>query len=102
MARYVHPHFQRNANELRDWSYNDAKAKYETAGAAVEGRRAGGDRQVPGRQEIEAGLEFFHLGWKHRSRTLILVLISSKDGPRAPMPWFDRLNTGMAQAAEVT
>ena len=33
MARYVHPHFQRNANELRDWSYNDAKAKYETAGA---------------------------------------------------------------------
>ena len=33
MARYVHPHFQRNANELRDWSYDDAKAKYETAGA---------------------------------------------------------------------
>ncbi len=33
MARYAHPHFQRNANALRDWSYNDAKAKYETAGA---------------------------------------------------------------------
>ena len=32
MARYVHPHFQCNANELRDWSYNDAKSKYETAG----------------------------------------------------------------------
>ena len=32
MARYVHPHFQRNSNELRDWSYNDAKSKYETAG----------------------------------------------------------------------
>jgi limonene 1,2-monooxygenase len=32
MARYVHPHFQRNANELRVWSYDDAKAKYATAG----------------------------------------------------------------------
>jgi len=33
MARYVHPHFQRNANALREWSYDDAKSKYETAGA---------------------------------------------------------------------
>jgi len=33
MARYVHPHFQRNANELRVFSYDDAKAKYQTAGA---------------------------------------------------------------------
>ena len=33
MARYVHPHIQRNANELRDWSYDDAKAKFQTAGA---------------------------------------------------------------------
>jgi limonene 1,2-monooxygenase len=32
MARYVHPYFQRNANELRDFSYDDAKAKYATAG----------------------------------------------------------------------
>jgi limonene 1,2-monooxygenase len=32
MARYVHPHIQRNANELRDFSYDDAKAKYESAG----------------------------------------------------------------------
>ena len=32
MARYVHPHFQCNANELRDWSYDDAKAKFATAG----------------------------------------------------------------------
>jgi len=32
MARYVHQHFQRNSNELRDWSYNHAKSKYETAG----------------------------------------------------------------------
>ncbi len=32
MARYVHPHFQRNANELRQWSYDDAKAKYASAG----------------------------------------------------------------------
>jgi limonene 1,2-monooxygenase len=32
MARYVHPHFQRNANELREWSYDDAKAKFATAG----------------------------------------------------------------------
>src|ERR1700746_3000181 len=32
MARYVHPHFQRNGNELRQWSYDDAKAKYSSAG----------------------------------------------------------------------
>lgn len=32
MARYVHPHFQRNANELRQLSYDDAKAKYASAG----------------------------------------------------------------------
>jgi limonene 1,2-monooxygenase len=32
MARYVHPHIQRNANELRVASYDDAKAKYATAG----------------------------------------------------------------------
>src|SRR5499425_42017 len=34
MARYVHPQFQRNANALRRWSYDDAKSKYETAGVA--------------------------------------------------------------------
>jgi limonene 1,2-monooxygenase len=34
MARYVHPQFQRDANALRQWSYDDAKSKYETAGAA--------------------------------------------------------------------
>jgi limonene 1,2-monooxygenase len=33
MARYVHPNFQRNANALREWSYDDAKSKYATAGA---------------------------------------------------------------------
>ncbi len=33
IARYVHPHIQRNANELRVSSYDDAKAKYATAGA---------------------------------------------------------------------
>jgi limonene 1,2-monooxygenase len=33
MARYVHPHFQRDANALRVFSYDDAKAKYQTAGA---------------------------------------------------------------------
>jgi len=32
MARYVHPHFQRNANALRQASYDDAAAKYATAG----------------------------------------------------------------------
>jgi limonene 1,2-monooxygenase len=32
IARYVHPQFQRNANELRQWSYDDAKAKYASAG----------------------------------------------------------------------
>ena len=32
MARYVHPHFQRNATALRHTSYDDAKAKHDTAG----------------------------------------------------------------------
>jgi limonene 1,2-monooxygenase len=32
MARYVHPHFQRNANALRHWSYDDAKSKHDSAG----------------------------------------------------------------------
>ena len=32
MARYVHPHFQRHANARRQWSYDDAKAKYASAG----------------------------------------------------------------------
>jgi len=36
MARYVHPHFQRNSNALRVWSYDDAKAKYTTAGAQMK------------------------------------------------------------------
>ncbi|MPZ33860.1 MAG: LLM class flavin-dependent oxidoreductase [Rhodospirillales bacterium] len=33
MARYVHPHFQRQSNALRVASYDDATAKHETAGA---------------------------------------------------------------------
>jgi limonene 1,2-monooxygenase len=33
MARYVHPHFQRGSNSLRQWSYDDATAKHATAGA---------------------------------------------------------------------
>jgi limonene 1,2-monooxygenase len=33
MGRYVHPHFQRNANALRRFGYDDAAAKYATAGA---------------------------------------------------------------------
>jgi limonene 1,2-monooxygenase len=33
MARYVHPHFQRQSNTLRVSSYDNAKAKHETAGA---------------------------------------------------------------------
>jgi limonene 1,2-monooxygenase len=32
MARYVHPHFQRQSNALRVAAYDDAKAKYKTAG----------------------------------------------------------------------
>jgi len=36
MARYVHPHFQRNANALRDWSYTDAKGKHATAGMEMQ------------------------------------------------------------------
>jgi limonene 1,2-monooxygenase len=34
MGRYVHPQFQRDANALRQWSYDDAKSNYETAGVA--------------------------------------------------------------------
>jgi limonene 1,2-monooxygenase len=34
MGRYVHPQFQRDANALRRWSYDDAKSNYETAGVA--------------------------------------------------------------------
>jgi limonene 1,2-monooxygenase len=45
----VHPHFQRNANALRVFSYDDAKAKYVTAGeqskaavqAAIDKHQAG-------------------------------------------------------------
>ena len=33
MARFVHPHFQRNANFNRTWSYDDAHKKHDTAGA---------------------------------------------------------------------
>ena len=33
MARYVHPHFQRQANTLRVASYDNATAKHATAGA---------------------------------------------------------------------
>ncbi|MCW5733043.1 MAG: LLM class flavin-dependent oxidoreductase [Enhydrobacter sp.] len=33
MARYVHPHFQRQSNVLRVASYDNATAKHETAGA---------------------------------------------------------------------
>ena len=33
MARYVHPHFQRQSNTLRVASYDNAKAKHGTAGA---------------------------------------------------------------------
>jgi limonene 1,2-monooxygenase len=36
MARYVHPHFQRNANELRVFSYDDAASKYATAGQQMK------------------------------------------------------------------
>jgi len=36
MARYVHPHFQRNANALRVVSYDDAAAKYATAGQQMK------------------------------------------------------------------
>lgn len=32
MARYVHPHFQRDANSLRVWSYDDASTKRASAG----------------------------------------------------------------------
>jgi len=32
MARYVHPHIQRQSKTLRNRSYDDAKAKHETAG----------------------------------------------------------------------
>jgi len=36
MARYVHPHFQRHSNALRDVSYADAKGKHATAGVEMQ------------------------------------------------------------------
>ena len=36
MARYVHPHFQRHSNALRDFSYADAKGKHATAGVEMQ------------------------------------------------------------------
>ena len=36
MARYVHPHFQRDANALRQVSYDDAKGKHATAGMEMQ------------------------------------------------------------------
>ena len=36
MARYVHPHFQRSGNALRDASYGDAAAKRATAGVEMQ------------------------------------------------------------------
>jgi limonene 1,2-monooxygenase len=38
MARYVHPHFQRQSNGLREWSYADAMEK--RAGAGLENQAA--------------------------------------------------------------
>jgi len=32
MARFVHPHFQRQSNAMRVWSYDDANTKHATAG----------------------------------------------------------------------
>ena len=50
MARYVHPHFQRNANALRDFSYDDAKGKYATAGAQMKSAvQAAIDRHAAGK-----------------------------------------------------
>ena len=36
IARYVHPHFRRNTNALRDASYGDATAKRATAGMEMQ------------------------------------------------------------------
>ena len=38
MARFVHPHFQRQSNRLRVWSYDDAASKHASAGG--ESKRA--------------------------------------------------------------
>ena len=46
MARYVHPHFQRQSNALRVASYDNAKAKHETAGAEFRAGRDDRDREV--------------------------------------------------------
>jgi limonene 1,2-monooxygenase len=50
MARYVHPHFQRNANELRVGSYDDAKSKHETAGAQSQAAVQAAIDKYQGRQ----------------------------------------------------
>jgi limonene 1,2-monooxygenase len=51
MARYVHPQFQRDANALRQWSYDDAKSKYETAGVAS-------------RSAVQAAIDKYQVGKK--------------------------------------
>ena len=54
MARYVHPHFQRNANELRQFELRRRRREVRDRGRAVEGRRAGGDRQASGAEGVSA------------------------------------------------
>jgi limonene 1,2-monooxygenase len=58
MARYVHPHFQANANELRDWSYADATASPSQSQAQPKAQL----RPNPRPQRRRAG----SLGWRHR------------------------------------
>ena len=51
MARYVHPHFQRDANALRRASYDDAKEKYASAGAQSRAAvQAAIDKHQPGKK----------------------------------------------------
>ena len=35
------------------------------------------------------------------SHTFVLVLNLSKDGPRPPMPWFDKLTTRVAHVGRI-
>ena len=48
MARYVHPHFQRNGNALRVFSYDDAKDQARDRRHGDAAGRAGRDREASG------------------------------------------------------
>jgi limonene 1,2-monooxygenase len=52
MARYVHPHIQRQSNLQRVASYDDAKPKYATAGESQQAANAEIEWYNPGKSKL--------------------------------------------------